>query len=83
MNDYRKMLESYKESARLLQKRIDELTALICRYQPGIDGETLGKLAERRYKLYQEVWELQASMRMIREYVDAVGERKEHNDIGA
>ena len=76
MDDYKDMLESYKESVCLLKGRIDELNTLICGYEPGGDGDVLGKLAKRRYKLYQEIWELQACMRMIREYIEAVEERE-------
>ena len=83
MGDYQQMLESYKDSIDLLKGRIDELHTLICNYHPGSCGDTLGKLIERRYKLYQEVWELQSAMRMIREYIDAVDEREREVKIGA
>ena len=77
MNEYQKMAESYEESIELIKGRIDELSAQINGHR--IDGgEALTKLVDRRYKLYQEVWELQASLRMIREYIEAVEARETH-----
>ena len=78
MNEYRRMAQSYEESIGLLKGRIDELSAQIGGHRDD-SGEVLAKLTDRRYKLYQEVWELQASLRMIREYIDAVEEREERD----
>jgi len=83
MSDYREMVKSYEESIGLLKGRIDELTVQIGRHKAG-GGETLNKLIKRRYKLYQEIWELQACLRMIWEYIDAVEEREGSGaEIGA
>ena len=86
MTDYRDMLDSYQESIDLLKGRINELSEQIGSKKSGKDTEALGKLVDRRYKLYQEVWELQACMRLICEYIEAVEERegcKRFEDVGA
>ena len=86
MTDYRDMLYSYQESIDLLKGRIDELSEQISSKKSSESGEVLSKLIDRRYKLYQEVWELQACMRLICEYIEAVEEREEYNrfeEVGA
>ena len=73
MNEFREMARSYEHSIDLLKGRIDEISLQIGGLRA--DGEALGKLVDRRYKLYQEIWELQGSLRSILEYIDAVERR--------
>jgi len=74
MKEYKEMIHTYHESISLLKSRIDELNEKI-RTHKGDSQEALGSLVDRRYKLYQEVWELQGDIRMMGEYIEAVEER--------
>jgi uncharacterized coiled-coil DUF342 family protein len=71
MTGYKEMICAYRDSITLLQSRIDQLNEKIREYRGGA-GEALGSMVDRRYKLYQEIWELQGDVRMMMEYVEAV-----------
>ena len=75
MTTYKQMAKSYQESINGIQGRIEELNVQINSNQAG-GGEELNRLVERRYRCYQQVWELQEDLRSIREYIEAVEERE-------
>jgi chaperonin cofactor prefoldin len=66
------MVHEYRQSVSLLQSRIDELNAQIRTHKGETVEVPLNSLADRRYKLYQEIWELQAGIRAMMEYIEAV-----------
>jgi len=78
MKDYKEMIRTYRDSVTLLQSRIEQLNAQF-RAHKEEGGEALGSLVDRRYKLYQETWELQGDIRMMMEYVEAVEGRDMQN----
>ena len=69
---YKNMLQQYQASLELLQKRIAELTSNI--REGHADSENI-LMSERRYRLYQEMWEIQGDMRQISEYIQSVSGR--------
>jgi prefoldin subunit 5 len=75
-DDYRQMIATYHQSIALLTSRIHELNEQI-RTRKTEPGETIGLLVDRRYKLYQETWEMQSSIRMMQDYIDAVESREQ------
>jgi hypothetical protein len=65
MTDMRENILSYIESCAAIQGRIDEITALIA----SSNGADSIKLNKRRYTLYCELWGMEESIRLMREYL--------------
>ena len=82
MTEYKEMINAYRTSIGQLQSRIEELNTQIRMHEGGSGEESRGALVDRRYRLYQEIWELQGDIRMISEYIEAT-EAREYKSIGA
>ena len=72
IKEYKNMLQQYQNSLELLQIRIAELTGKI--REGHAERENI-LMSERRYRLYQEMWEIQGDMRQINEYIQSVSGR--------
>jgi len=72
LTEYKNMLKQYQHSLELLQIRIAELSEKI--REGHAESENI-IMSERRYRLYQEMWEIQGDMRQIDEYVQLVSAR--------
>lgn len=66
MEDLKKTLESYEESCGKLRGRISELHRKIAAAR---ESERAA-LSKRRYQLYTMLWEMEQTMRDLREYLE-------------
>ena len=69
MQEYLELIAEYRCSIKILQERIDIISAEIQRRSA--DSDPPESLSKRRYLLYCEIWEMQAAIRELEEYVEA------------
>ncbi|MCL2056874.1 MAG: hypothetical protein FWH02_06625 [Oscillospiraceae bacterium] len=79
MNSIEQNITEYEQSADKLNSRIQELNRQI---QKAGEYES-AELNERRYALYKMMWEIQASVRELKEYIRSSGAGGEAIAAGA
>lgn len=68
MKDMIQIINSYEAGIRLLQERIDQLTGQIVLAERKQEPQNLQRLRTRRYLLYTEIWDMERSIRSMKEY---------------
>ena len=77
MENYEFMIREYGEQTIRLRERIGTLSTEITDAQKTRREGKAKLLSDRRQILYQELWEMEQSIRKMRNYIQSVRERRE------